>query len=926
MPLSRASRLRFAFALTGSLLAVACGESLTAEQLLERGRASLEEGKLRAATVDTKAALQQSPTSAEGRSLLGDIAMARVQYAEAAAEYERALSFQNDPAILMQYAKSLVEAGSARKLLDEALDGRFVGLESNAVVLASLASAEAVVGNRSRATELINQALENTADDPYVRLIQIRHVLSVNGDMQKARELADLLVADYPEYASAFSVSAMIASVEGDVDAAIASYSKAAELNHRRLRDRLGLVGALISAQEFERAQAETEALDERIPESPLLNYYQGRLALAQGRIEDGLAELREVLSDIPNHPGALYFAGLANLERGNLATAERQLNSFVADQPRHLEGRLALGRLYLSDQNASRAADVANSILRDYPGEIRALKVLATARTLEGDFLASADLYAQIKGIEDNPAAETQLQLGASLVKAGDVAGVAELERARDMNPADDRARRLLIASYLAQSDGDKAKAEVASFREAMPDSAIPYVLEASVALWAGSPDEAALALEEALKIDPQNAEALRGKAGLALQAGDTDAAISVYQEALAAQPDELTSLIALAQIYERAGDREQMAAMLERAVAADAEALPPRLALARYWMTQNRAADSVRLLTEVRETHDDSPQLNELLAGAFLVLGETGSAVGAAEKLLELTPDDARALRVLAVMEQADKAYASAERHIKRSLELAPDMAQSRRTLVELFIDQEKYDSLADYLAEFPDELQDEPDVKLARGRVELLRKDVASAIPFLEAAHAEMPSRESVFLLVSAYFSAQRFDDGEALAKAWLENAPNDQELLQTYATYLLANGRDDEGATYFARLFEMQRDNVVVLNNLAWAYRSSNPQKALELVDAALEAAPDNMSMLDTRSVVLRNLGRFDDALEANELAMRLAPGFPQLLFHRAEILAEMDRSIEAIATLEKLESVRFAEQAAAMVLLETLRGG
>lgn len=906
------------------LFLLACAEPLTPEQLLDRGRASLEEGKLRAATVDIKAALQQNPRSVEGRKLLGDVSMARVQYAEAAAEYERALSFENDPEILALYAKSLILAGQSRKILDEALEGRFVGLENNAVVLASLASAEATLGNRARASELMDQALEYTADDAYVRWIQIRHVLGVDGDVEGARQLADVLVSDYPDYADAHSALAMVASVQGDTETAIAGYGRAAEINTRRLGDRLGLVAVLLTAQEFERASNEAEALEALIPDSPLLNYYQGRLALVQGRIEDGLAELGEVLSDIPNHPGALYFAGVANLKNGNRATAERQLTSFVASQPTHLGGRLALGRLYLDDGKAARARDIAKAVLNDFPGDLSALRMLASALAMEGEFLESAEVYARIKDIEVEPAAETQLQLGASLVRGGDISGIAELEQARSLDPTDPRTRKLLVASYLSEDDLLRADNEVASFKEAAPDSVEPYLLEASVALIKGDNAKALSAFEAALGLSPQNAEALRGKAGLALQAGDSATAIAVYENALDSEPDELSSLLSLAQIYAQTGDTEKMSVLLERAVAADSDALPPRLALARYWMTEGQPADAVRLLTEVRELHEDSTALNELLAGAFLSLGETGSAVGAAEKVLELNPDDARALRLLAVMEQADKQYADAERHIKRSLELAPDFPQSRRTLVELYIDQEKYDALAEYLAAFPDELQAEPDVKLARGRVELLRQNAGGAIPFLEAAYAEAPGSDSAFLLVNAYFTSQRFDDGEALAKDWLKTTANDLPMLQAYSTYLLANGRDEDGVEYLERSLGLQPDNVVVLNNLAWAYRQLNPERALELVNSAIDSVPSNMSILDTKSVVLRNMSRHKEALEVNDAALRLAPGFPQLLFHRAEILSDLNRIPEAVAILEKLEGARFAEHPAAMKLLQDLQ--
>lgn len=901
----------------------ACGESLTPEELLARAQTSLEAGDFNAAGIDAKAALQQAPRNAQGRMLLGDVAMARAYYQEAVDEYERAISFASDPEIITKYAVALVESGQYRRLLDEALEGMFVELQNNGVVLAALANAEGGVGNGQEASTLIEQAMQYTVDEPFVRLVEARLLGGIQGDVELARERAEALVTDHPEYAEAFSTLGSIASLQQDHEAAVAAFLQAATLNPLRIRDRLSYITAAFSLGDFEAVRNETNALNKIIPDNPILNFFQGRLALAEGDIDAGLLELDQVLADIPNHPGALYFAGLANLEKGNLATAEQQLASFLTQNPGHVETRLALGRLYLQNSEPERAQTMASNILTDNPNNTAAARILAAALGLQGAYAESADVYAQLAAASDEVDVATQVQYGSALVRSGDEAGIAELEKARDLDPANAQARSLLVAAFLAKGDVAAARAEVESYLAAAPDVATPHVLLGQVELWEGNDDAASLAFKEALEIDPTSPPALRGSAGLALREGNVDAAAQVFEDALEEAPDSLDSLMSLAAVQERQGDSAAMVGTLERAIDVDPNALAPRIVLARYRLREQSYGEAVALLTEVRDQYPASPDLHELLAGGFLGLGETSSAVSSARRLLDLRPDSARALRMLAVAEQADGQFPGAEEHIKRALELEPTDRQSRRTLVELYIIQKKYDELAEVMDSFPDEVKAERDVKLARGRLELLRADVDEALVLLREAHEMQADTRSTFLLTSALLRDDQNTEAEAVATAWLDENPNDGVVLQQYSTYLLAHGRDKLGAEYLERLLKVAPDDTVTLNNLAWAYRSANPERALELVDRALEKAPDNMSVIDTKSMILFASGEFEDALKENDKALKTAPGFPQLLFHRGQILAELGRIDEAIRVLTRVQRANFAERSQAELLLAEL---
>jgi len=115
-------------------------------------------------------------------------------------------------------------------------------------------------------------------------------------------------------------------------------------------------------------------------------------------------------------------------------------------------------------------------------------------------------------------------------------------------------------------------------------------------------------------------------------------------------------------------------------------------------------------------------------------------------------------------------------------------------------------------------------------------------------------------------------------------------------------------------------------VVAMNNLAWAYRSSNTARALELVQKALQSVPDNAAIQDTYAMILMENGDLSEALAVNQKTLEVAPDSPQFRFHRAQILAAAERPAEALELLDTLlKGPPFPEAEAARALAQKLRG-
>jgi tetratricopeptide (TPR) repeat protein len=124
-----------------------------------------------------------------------------------------------------------------------------------------------------------------------------------------------------------------------------------------------------------------------------------------------------------------------------------------------------------------------------------------------------------------------------------------------------------------------------------------------------------------------------------------------------------------------------------------------------------------------------------------------------------------------------------------------------------------------------------------------------------------------------------------------------------LLQTL-------GRQTESAELYRQILELNPDNVIVINNLAWIMCEEQKkfQEALALVQKGLAIAPQYMDLIDTRGVVYYRLGQLEKAIadftECLKLYLDTAPAKAAAHFHLARALTKLGQTAKAIEQLNR----------------------
>lgn len=144
---------------------------------------------------------------------------------------------------------------------------------------------------------------------------------------------------------------------------------------------------------------------------------------------------------------------------------------------------------------------------------------------------------------------AEVVVPLAQALVGQGKQAEVFKLPALQPEGLPDDTRKALLLvraAAYADMGDPTRAQAQIEAARAIPPDNADSYLAEVPLRLRARQFDKATIAADQALRLSPNNPEALYQKATIPHVQGRQDEALKGYERVLALDPKHLEAQIA--------------------------------------------------------------------------------------------------------------------------------------------------------------------------------------------------------------------------------------------------------------------------------------------------------------------------------------------------------------------------------------------
>lgn len=160
---------------------------------------------------------------------------------------------------------------------------------------------------------------------------------SDSADLDKARQFLEKAVAEYPEYAAAWTKLGQVKADTGDPDGAIVALEKSVELDERFLLPYDALVWLYMAKRDWDHATELAEFVLEINPAYAKMRWYLAGCAYESGRDDEAIPLFREIQSDAEaakQFPQTHLFLGLIYARRGQLAKAAADYKLYLEFVP----------------------------------------------------------------------------------------------------------------------------------------------------------------------------------------------------------------------------------------------------------------------------------------------------------------------------------------------------------------------------------------------------------------------------------------------------------------------------------------------------------------------------------------------------------------------------------------------------------------
>ncbi len=335
---------------------------------------------------------------------------------------------------------------------------------------------------------------------------------------------------------------------------------------------------------------------------------------------------------------------------------------------------------------------------------------------------------------------------------------------------------------------------------------------------------DEARLAdLNQAIKIDPDNIDALRIRGAYYLQNDQADLAIEDFKKWLE-------------------HDKENMAAYF---------------VVAQSLMAMQKFDEAIEILNQANEVKPDEPDIYRERARIYLAQEKTDQAIEDLTKAIELDPEDIESLMMRATIYLDEEKHDEALADVNKVLQVQPGLVAAYRLRSFIYSAQENFD---DAIRDIQLLVADSPEnlgYKLQLAMLLNANDEPSRAIAIYEGLIRDLRQE----------LEAADSEEREAAIKDLLASA------LRGVGDANLSRGRHAEAIKAYEEALQLRPEDDGILNNLAWVLATSpeddlrDGKRAIELATKAAELTDYKQAhILSTLASGYAEAGDFETARE------------------------------------------------------------
>jgi tetratricopeptide (TPR) repeat protein len=665
----------------------------------------------------------------------------------------------------------------------------------------------------------------------------------------------------------------------GSTQSAYQALMRTVDLDPSNVDARITLGNLLLAGRATPRAEDQAKAVLAINPNNAEAYALLAGVAQRKGDNAGARTDMQRAIAIDPNR--SAFHSGMAILEAGtpaDEADAEQELRKAASLDPKSPTPHLLLAA-FLEKKN-------------DMPGaEQQFLQAIAaTPKNLQAR-VSLAGLYLHVG--DKNKAEQTLLQAvqndttneQASQILLEFYGKTGQLDRAEqvfaDLSSKNPKSFGLKMTySRILFDKKDYAKSKTVADQLTKTDSGNPQVqsLDALLLLNTGKIDDALALLKKAVKDSPNSAQMQLLLGRVAVAKGDLATAETSYRAASTLSPGNLEAANGLADVAVKRNDVGMLSEVADKTIQ-----VHPDYSQAYLWRGTAEATRKEYDKAEadfqlVLKANPDNPAGYIELAQLRLAQGHIPDGIAMLEKAMDKDPNSSHALGMLAgYMLAAKQPPAKVIARVQTQIAKEPQNG--------------------DFYAEL--------------AYLQLKTNDVKSSVDNARKAMQMNPANPlGAEIYTQAEADLGDLDGALAVWQGYVNSHPNDAHAVEVRGALEEAKGDDEKAMADFKKALEIDPNNAVAANDLAYIMveNGDNVDVALTLAQTARRLLPNSADTADTLAWVFYKKENYTAARDLLESSVKTYPDSAPIHLHLGLTYSELNDKTDAIAQLKRAQAL------------------
>lgn len=879
-----------------------------AEDYYENAVKLFSQKEYNAAVIEVKNALQANSEHLPSRLLLGNAYMKLQQASAAERELLRALRLG---ASKEQVTANLGNALLIQRKYQEILDHiQLAGatLPSDYLVYSFRGRAHLELGQLDKAEIAFDTAIE-MAKNSVEPIIGQALVRARKGHLNEGMALLEQAFNINPTHPEVWFEKGNLYRAQEQWDRALEAYNRTIIYlpGHMRAHSARALLHMQLGNYQAAHRDAETVYLVNN--NDPQITFIYSQTEARLGNKEKAAELLRETATllerlsgdALMSEPGVLKIAALMNLMQHNTEQARFYFTRYLQQKPYDVAIRKLLAELMLLDDDPREAIAILYPAYRTNANDAGLLSLLGEAYQRSNKY--GQALIVLERAAELAPSdAEIKTRLGLSQLGLGITSEAeSELHRAFELGTRESTSSAVILALLHMRGAEFEEAIRIASTQMArFPDNPLLPNLLGFIYVKSGNFAEARNLFLKALSIDAAFVPALHNMALLNLREGKRELAEQQLRSIVTSHPSTTSIYTTLAKIAESKGDIDAAISWLVKA-SSKVEDISPRIRLVELYLNNNASEQALAEAESLVELEPENPRALQLLAESLATNNRKREAVEKLRIAVDYTGLNGDLLMSMVRDQLELQDYNGARASLNKALSTdVSDAAQIALVRLDLVTgNMERALSGANAL------LAQQPERAIGDtllGEIFIKEGSYEDALNAYLSAYAKEQTVGVALGLHRAQLKVGQSESAIQTLLDWQQSRNWNVEVQRQLAITYMALGQFQSAQTLLEELLKKGQRDVVVLSGLARIYQLNEDSRARHMALRALKASPKWPIALDTYGWILVTEGDVAQGLKYLREAVSRDPNL-LMRYHLASALKELGRFEEARAELE-----------------------